>query len=77
MEFIGGSVEKDDEDGDGGFAPAPGAGILAHGFADSAPEENGEDGVFSKVCAFANRVVDGFDVSLRHVREQPMQEGFD
>lgn len=77
MEFIGRGIEKNDEDGDGGFAPAPGTGIAAGGFADGAPEQGGEDSVFREVSAFANDVVNGFDVGLGHVRKEPVQEGFD
>jgi len=77
MEFIGGGVGENDQDGDGGFAPAPGARVAAHRLANGAPDEGGEHGVFSEVRAFANDMMDGFDVRLGHVREQPVQEGFD
>jgi len=72
VEFISGGVEKNDEDGDGRLAPAPGAEIAAEGFADGAPEQGGEDGVFREVRAFSNNVMNGFDVGLRHVREEPV-----
>ena len=77
MELISGRVEENDEDRNGGFAPTPGAGILAHGFADGAPEQGGKHGVFSEVRAFPNRVVNCFDVWLAHVGEQPVQQRFD
>ena len=77
VEFIGGGVEEDDEDGDGGFAPAPRARVAANGFADGAPEQGGEDGILREVTTFADGVMDGFDVCLGHVREEPMQQGFD
>jgi len=77
MDFVGGGVEEDDENCDEGLAPAPGAGVAANGFADGAPEEYSENGVFGEVRAFADDVMDAFDVSLGHVGEKPVQEGFD
>lgn len=77
VEFIGGGVEENDEDGDGGFAPTPGSRVAADGFANGAPKQQGEDGVFREVAAFANCVVDGVHERLRHVREEPVQERFD
>ena len=74
--FIGGGVEEYDENGDGGFAPAPGARVATDGFAHCAPKQDGEDGVFGEVTAFANHMMNGFDVRLGHVREQPVQQGF-
>ena len=62
---------------DGGLAPAPGARVAADGFADGAPKKDAKDGVFREMAAFANGVVNGFDVGLAHVREEPVQEGFD
>jgi hypothetical protein len=77
MDFIGGGVEEDDEDCDEGFAPAPGAGIVRARFPNGAPEEHPEDGIFGEVRAFANGVMDGFDVVLSHVGEKPVQKRFD
>ena len=77
VEFIGGGIKENNEDGDGGFAPTPRTGVAAGGFADCAPEEGGENGVFREVTAFPNDVVDGFDGCLSHVRKQPVKEGFD
>ena len=77
VEFIGGGVKENDADGNGGFAPAPGAGVVPGRFAHGAPEEQGEDGIFREMSAFANDVVDGFDARLGHVREKPVQERFD
>ena len=77
MEFIGGGVEEDEEDRNGRFAPAPGAGIAANRFTNGAPEQSGEDGVFGEVTAFANGVMNGLDVRLGHVGKKPMQEWFD
>ena len=77
VEFIGGGVEKNDQDGDGGFAPAPGTRVAAYGLANGAPEQNREHGVFGEVRAFADDMMDSLDVCLGHVREQPVQEGFD
>ena len=76
VELIGGRVEKNDEHGDRGFAPAPGTGVAADGFADGAPKQGGEDGVFREVTAFANRVVNGFDARLTQVGKKPMQKWF-
>ena len=77
VEFIGGGIEENNEDRDGGFAPAPGPRVFADGFADGAPEEDGEDGVFGEVRAFADGVMNHLDVCLRHVREEPVEEGFE
>jgi len=77
VEFIRWGVEEDNEDGDEGLAPAPGVRIATGGFADRAPEQDGEDGVFGEVTAFANGVMNGFDAGVGHVREQPVEEGFD
>lgn len=77
MDFIGGGVEENDGDGDPGFAPAPGARVFADGFAEGAPEEDSEDSVFGEVRAFADGVVDGFDVRVSHVGEKPAQQWFD
>ena len=74
VKFIGGGIKKNDEDGDGGFAPAPGARIAPDGFANGAPEEDGEHGVFSEVRAFAKHMMDHLDVRLSHMREEPVQE---
>ena len=76
VEFIARGVEEDDEDGDGSLAPAPGSRVATHGLADGAPEKQTEDRVFREVAAFADGMVNGFDVRLRHVRKQPMQERF-
>lgn len=76
VEFIGGGVEENDENREGGFTPVPWAGIAADGFANGAPQQGGEDGVFREMAAFAKDMVDGFDMGLRHVREKPVEEGF-
>ena len=43
---------------------------MADGLADGAPEKNGEDGVFREMAAFANDVVNGFNLVGAHMRNQ-------
>lgn len=73
MKFIGGGVEKNNQDGDGGFAPLPRARVVWHRFAHGAPEQGGKDGVFGQVRAFAEEMMNGLDMRLGHMREEPVQ----
>lgn len=77
MEFVGGGVEEDDEDGSEGFIPAPGAEVVADRFAKGAPEEKREHGIFREVGAFAEQEVNGLDVFFCHVREEPVEKRHD
>ena len=77
VDFIAGGVEKYAGQGEPGMVPAPRARRARAEPADGPPEEQGEDGVFGEVTAFAEDVMKGFDVRLRHVREEPVQEWFD
>jgi len=77
MKFIRRGVKKNDQHRDDRFAPTPGAGIPSDGFADRAPKQNCEHRVFGEMRAFADDVMNGLDMRLRHVRKQPVQERFD
>ena len=77
MEFIAGRVKENQGERDAGFPPAPRAGIVFHRLPHGAPEQEHEHGVFGQVSALADEMVDFLDMRLRHVREQPVQEGFD
>src|SRR5690348_15657468 len=77
VEFISGGVKENDEHGDDGCAPTPRAGIAADGFADSAPEQEAENGIFREVTAFPKHMVKRLDVRLGHMRKEPVQERVD
>jgi len=74
MELIAGGVKKNEGERQPSLIPTPAAGAALRflRLADSAPEEQGEQGVFRQVTDFAENVVDEFDACLRHLRKEPM-----
>ena len=74
VKFIGGCVERGDEQGDAGLRPKPGAGILPDGPAQGTPDEQAEDGVFGEVGALAHEGNEMRDGVFRQEGEKPAQE---
>jgi len=77
MELISGGVERNDENGEKGILAIPRARIAADGFAQGAPEQEGEDGVFSQMGTFADDVHDAASGLFGHVRKEPVENGPD
>ncbi len=75
VKFVGGGVEKDQEQGAADLGPGPRRQPALPGV-QRAPEQERQHGVFGQMRAFADEMVDLLDVRLRHVREEPVQEGF-
>ena len=63
MKFVSGGIEKDNKQGKARMSPEPGTGwATAERFAQRAPNQQSEYGVFGQVGAFAdgkNRIVQG------------------
>ena len=76
MELVAGGVEKNAGERQSGFVPAPGTLLILLRLADRAPEEQGEQGVFGHMSGLAKKMMDEFDVRLRNLRKQPVQQRF-
>src|SRR5450756_173141 len=75
MKFVSGRVGEDDGESETGFIPAPGASVTCLRLADGAPGEQGEQGIFRQVAAFAEEMMELADVLFGHVREEPAHDG--
>ena len=76
MKFVAGSVKENDEQRAADFRPRPRRQIR-FGRVQRAPEQQREHGVFGEMTAFAEQMMNEFNVRLRHLRKQPAQKRFD
>ena len=74
MILVGGGINKNQANHAGDEAARPRRGARFQGVKQGAAEQEREDGVFRKMRAFAEKMMNRLDLGVWHMGKEPMQE---